>query len=81
MASGVTFVVQIIYFQTFEAGSMWCWAAISLFLSYWFQPYLWPCPEPLVDEDKQAFSYIFASISKWQLNQWYIKKEYLRFLT
>ena len=38
------FVLQSIWFEgTFEAGSMWCFAAIIVFVYYAVQPWVWRC--------------------------------------
>lgn len=38
------FAVQIVWFQgSWEAGSVWCWAAGLIFGYFLVQPYVWPC--------------------------------------
>lgn len=38
------FIIQLIYFQlSFEAGSVWCWSAIFIFIYFIIQPYIFPC--------------------------------------
>jgi hypothetical protein len=47
------FLLQLAYFEgSWEAGSVWCWSAMVLFLYFALQPYLLPCVAPaLVKEE------------------------------
>ena len=51
------FLALLVYFDfSFEAGSVWCWSAMIMFLYFVFQPYLLPCKceeeEPFIATNK-----------------------------
>ena len=39
----VLFGAQLVYFEmSFEAGSVWCWSGMILYLYFILQPHVWP---------------------------------------
>jgi hypothetical protein len=65
------YMLQLAYYETFEAASLWCWSALLAFLYCTIQPYVLPCPAAIsgdairrphsVVEENEAFPFAYST--------------------